>query len=278
MTPEMTRAAVIMFLAMSLIPAGDAAGKLLLAMGIAPGFVAWSRFLLGALMVAPFFGREGLALLLDWRIWLRGSLIACGIWSIQTALQTAPLGDVFAAFFIGPIFSYVLAGLFLGETMGWRRSVLVILGFAGVLVVVRPGGEMAPGLPFAVLAGMFYGGFLTITRWLSGMGSPGAMAFSHLVIGALLLIPVGAFRIPEITGEITVLILLSAAFSMLGNLLLIYAYRLAPATKLAPLVYFQLFAAVLLGWLIFADLPDLWTWVGIAMILTAGIGAARLRA
>jgi drug/metabolite transporter (DMT)-like permease len=277
MQNSMTRAALIMFVAMSFIPAGDAAGKLLSTSGIAPVFVAWSRFLLGALMVLPLFGREGMALLRDWRIWLRGALITGGIWSIQTALQSAPLGDVFAAFFIGPIFSYVLAGLLLGEKMSWQRSLLVIMGFAGVLLVVRPGGEMAPGLIFAVLAGLFYGAFLTATRWLSGVGSPGAMTLSHLVIGAVLLTPLGYPQMPEITASIAVLTIASAAFSMLGNLMLIYAYRIAPATQLAPLVYFQLFAAVALGWAIFGDLPDAWTWTGIALILSAGVAAARLR-
>jgi drug/metabolite transporter (DMT)-like permease len=64
---------------------------------------------------------------------------------------------------------------------------------------------------------------------------------------------------------------------MLGNLLLLYAYKHAPASRIAPLVYFQLVAAVGLGWLIFAELPDLWTWVGMAVILTAGLASARLR-
>jgi drug/metabolite transporter (DMT)-like permease len=65
--------------------------------------------------------------------------------------------------------------------------------------------------------------------------------------------------------------------SMLGNLLLLYAYQLVPATRIAPLVYFQLVAAVGLGWLIFGDLPDVWTWAGLIVIITAGLASARLR-
>jgi len=63
----------------------------------------------------------------------------------------------------------------------------------------------------------------------------------------------------------------------MGNLLLLYAYQLVPATRIAPLVYFQLVAAVGLGWLIFNDLPDIWTWTGLVVILTAGLASARLR-
>ena len=69
----------------------------------------------------------------------------------------------------------------------------------------------------------------------------------------------------------------SAFCSMMGNLLLLYAYRVAPATKLAPLIYFQLIAAVLLGWMIFGDLPDSFTWAGLALIIGAGLASARLR-
>ena len=79
------------------------------------------------------------------------------------------------------------------------------------------------------------------------------------------------------TTSIAGLTLVSALCSMLGNLLLLYAYRIAPATKLAPLVYFQLIAAVVLGFVIFGDLPDIWTWIGLAVILGAGLTSARLR-
>lgn len=271
------RAALIMFVAMSLIPAGDAAGKLLSAQGVSPIFVAWSRFAVGAVLVAPLFAAQGLRLLGDPRVWLRGALLAGGITAIQTALKAAPLADVFATFFIGPIVSYVLAGLLLGERMTPLRTALVGLGFAGVLLVVRPGFDWTPGLGFALLAGVCYGGFLTASRWLSGVGSPGALTFTQLAIGAILLLPFGATRIPEIDTQVALLTLTSAICSMLGNLILLYAYRIAPATVLAPLVYFQLFAAVLLGWLVFSDWPDALTWAGMALILGAGIMAARTR-
>ncbi|MEP4197953.1 MAG: DMT family transporter [Aliishimia sp.] len=271
------RAALIMFVAMSLIPAGDASGKLLTAQGISPVFVSWSRFVVGVILVAPFFAKAGIVLLGNWRIWLRGALLAGGITALQTALKTAPLADVFAAFFIGPIVSYVLAGVLLGERMTPLRSVLVALGFVGVLMVVRPGLDWNPGLGFALLAGLFYGAFLTASRWLSEMASPGALAFTQLGVGAVLLLPFGATQIPTLSLEIAGLTFTSAACSMLGNLILLYAYRIAPATELAPLVYFQLFAAVLLGWVIFADWPDAITWAGMALILGAGIAAARSR-
>lgn len=274
----MQRAVLIMFVAMSMIPAGDSAGKLLSGTyGVAPVFVAWSRFALGALMVAPFISSSAFALLRDWRIWARALVLSCGITSIQTALQTAEIATVFAAFFVGPIFSYILAVIFLREPVTWLRSALIVLGFAGVLLVVRPGMGGEPGVFWAVVAGLCYGAFLTMSRWLSNVGTPIALTFTQLLLSAFFLLPLGLAYMPEMTLPIAGLTATSALGSMLGNLLLLYAYRLAPATKLAPLVYFQLIAAVILGWAIFNDLPDAYTWAGLFVIISAGLASARLR-
>ncbi len=274
----MQRAVLIMFVAMSLIPAGDAAGKLMTStMGVAPVFVAWSRFALGGLLVLPFLPPHTMQLLCNWRIWVRAALLTGGITSIQTALVSTDIATVFAAFFIGPIFSYVLAILFLKEPVTPMRSLLVLLGFAGVLLVVRPGVDADLGVLWAVLAGLFYGGFLTMSRWLGGIASPVALTFTQLLIAAILTLPLGVLHLPAPTTSITALTLISAACSMLGNLLLLYAYRLASATKLAPLVYFQLIAATALGWIIFGNLPDNYTWAGLILIIGAGLASARLR-
>ncbi|MFG6559840.1 DMT family transporter [Sulfitobacter sp. 1A15299] len=277
----MQRAIPIMFIAMSLIPAGDSAGKILTSgMGVAPVFVAWSRFAIGALMVLPFLPRGTWGLMRDWRLWLRAGTLALGITCIQTALRTEAIANVFAAFFIGPMISYLLAAMFLRERISLLRSALILMGFCGVLLVVRPGlggGTGGPGLLFAVAAGLFYGVFLTMSRWLSDLAPPLALTFTQLAMSAVMLLPLGLMNLPAATLPVAGLATASALFSMLGNLLLLYAYRRAPATRLAPLVYFQLIAAVLLGLFLFSTLPDALTWAGLAVIITAGITSARLR-
>lgn len=273
----MQRAVLIMFVAMSLIPAGDSAGKILSGqLGVAPLFVAWSRFVLGAVLVLPFIPAGTMNLLRDWRIWFRAAILACGISSIQTAVQTTDIATVFAAFFVGPMFSYVLATVFLKEPITWLRSLLILVGFGGVLLVVRP-GSAEPGVLWALAAGLFYGVFLTMSRALAHLGPPLSLTFTQLLIAGLLLAPFGITHLPAPTLPIAGLTLASALCSMLGNLLLLYAYRIAPATKLAPLVYFQLIAAVALGWAIFSDLPDIYTWAGLVLIITAGLTSTRLR-
>lgn len=274
----MQRAVLIMFLAMSLIPAGDSAGKLLTGTyGVAPIFVAWSRFFVGALFVLPFVPRTAWTLLRNWRIWLRAATLAGGITCVQTALQVEDIATVFATFFVGPLLSYVLAVIFLREPVTPLRSALVVLGFVGVLIVVRPGMGASTGVLWALAGGSFYGAFLTMSRWLGPLGTPLAMTFIQLFIATLLLMPFGLVHFPQLSIATAGLTATSALCSMLGNLLLLFAYKHAPATRIAPLVYFQLVAAVGLGWLIFGDLPDVWTWTGLVVILGAGLASTRLR-
>jgi drug/metabolite transporter (DMT)-like permease len=274
----MQRAILIMFLAMSLIPAGDSAGKILTSqMGVAPVFVAWSRFAIGLIILIPFIPDQTRQLFGNWRIWVRAAMICGGITCIQTALQTEDVANVFAAFFIGPLLSYVLAAVFLREPITLLRSALIAIGFAGVLLVVRPGVDLSVGLLWALAAGTFYGIFLTMSRWLSDLATPLQLSVTQLVISTGLLLPFGLMHLPEFSAPIAALTVTSAACSMLGNLLMLYAYRIAPATKIAPMIYFQLLSAVALGWMLFGALPDAMTWIGLAIILSAGIASTRLR-
>ncbi|MEY3003333.1 MAG: hypothetical protein RLZZ491_509 [Pseudomonadota bacterium] len=278
MQRDVLRALPLMLVAMSLIPAGDTAGKLLGMAGVAPVFTAWSRFALGAAMILPFvlhLARP--ALFADWRIWLRGGLLAGGILSILTALRTEPIANVFGAFFVGPILAYGLSAWLLNEGFSRSRMVLLAIGFLGVLLVVRPGFGMTPGLGFAVLAGVFYGAFLTASRWLSDIAPPGVLLLSQLVVGALVLAPFGLAALPVFEPRILALTMGSALGSMLGNLCLILALRRAPASGLAPFVYTQLIAATVLGWAVFGTLPDALTLTGLAVLLVSGLATLALR-
>ena len=276
----MLRAAAILIIGMSLVPLGDSAGKLLVDRhGAAPVFVAWSRFALGALLLLPFLESRHFrrAWFTDWRLGLRAAFIVGGIVSILTALRTEPLPNVFGAFFIGPLASYVLSVLLLGERVGPARTVLLLLGFGGVLLIVRPGFGMTPGLGLAVLAGLFYAGYLVSSRWLSGVAPPRSLMLTQLLFGSLVLLPFGAAALPPLSLPVAGLTLASAAASVAANLLLVAAYRTAPATRLAPFVYFQLVAATGWGWLIFGDLPDPLTWTGLALLAGSGFASLLLR-
>lgn len=284
-------AVILMLIGMSLIPTGDSAAKLLTDhAGVSSLLAAWSRFALGLVLLSLLLWRlPPLHLLQDWRVWLRGGLIAGGIASILTALRTEQLADVYGAFFVGPLVSYALSVWLLGERFELRRAGLAGLGFVGVLLVVRPGfglgiapgsgSAMGPGigLGFAVLAGVLYGAFLTASRWLAPIAGPRDLLLSQLCVGTLLLLPFSVTNIPPMTAEIAGLTTLSALASGLGNLCLALAYRRAEASMLAPLVYTQLIAAAGLGWLVFGAVPEVMTGIGLGVLLLSGLGAALLR-
>ncbi len=268
-----------MLIAMALVPTGDTAGKLLTdSQGAAPVFVAWSRFAIGALMVAPFVARHvDPRLFLNWRIWLRGLILVGGITSILTALSTEPIANVFGAFFVGPIVSWLLSVWLLREPFSVLRFGLICLGFVGVVLVVKPGFGMTPGIGFAVLAGLFYGIYLVMSRWMADVARPRALLFTQLTVGALVLAVPGWAAMPEITTPIAGLTLISAGCSMLGNLLLIIAYARTAATRLAPLVYTQLIWAAAFGALIFDTVPDELAFIGLALLVCSGLASLVIR-
>ena len=266
-------------LATTAIVCGDTAGKLLTGAGVQPLFVAWSRFALAALLLFWMLGLgpAGLGRLLDWRLILRAALIVGAIASILTALRTEPIANVFGAFFIGPIVAYVLSALLLGERVSWARTVMLALGFAGVLLVVRPGGEMGTGMIFAVLAGTLYGSYLAATRWLTAFYPPPFLLGSQLLIGAVLLLPAGLASIPASADlRVWVLVIVSSLASAFGNYLLVVVNRTTPATVSAPLIYFQLIAATVIGFFVFGDWPEPLTLLGLAVIFASGVGGLAL--
>lgn len=272
----------LMLLAVSLIPLSDAFGKILLSdYGASQTFVAWSRFGLGTLMLLPFLKARHLdfRIFLKWQVWFRSLLQLCAILCIFTAFKTEPLANVFGAFFVGPIISYVLSIFLLKEETTWPRALLLALGFCGVLLVVRPGFGMSIGMVFGVLSGIFYGMFLTANRWLSDVALPRSLLLSQLVIATLILTPITLVQNdwPEFTAPVLWFTLFSGLASLLGNLLLIVSYKLAPATRLAPLVYFQLIAATTLSYVVFDVVPDALTIAGLTLLVTSGFATLALR-
>jgi drug/metabolite transporter (DMT)-like permease len=210
---------------------------------------------------------------LDWRLYLRAILIVGGIVSILTALKTEPMANVFGGFFVGPVVSYFLSALLLREQITPLRTLLLLVSFAGVLLVVRPGFGMTAGMGFAILAGCFHGGYLVATRWLAGDFRPRFLLFSQLLIGAILLAPFAMSERPEITVPLFSLITLSALGSAGGNLLLVIVNRTTPAGVVAPLIYSQLLAAMVIGWAVFGQWPDAFSLTGLVIIMVAGVSS-----
>lgn len=273
---EILRIASIIFVAVTFVVIGDTAGKLLTSSGVDPFFVAWTRFSLAAILLWPLsrFSLSELLTLKDWRVLVRAVFITCGIVFILTALKTEPIADVFGAFFIGPVVSYILAVLFLGEKPSFIRTCYLILGFLGVLLVVKPNFNISAGMVFALAAGTCYGSYLVMTRTVAGFYRPRLLLMSQLMIGAFILTPLGlTVELPTLNTYLIVLVAISALGSAVGNYLLVVASKSAEASLIAPLVYSQLISATVIGVLVFGDWPDVYSTLGLILIAISGAGS-----
>lgn len=274
----------IVFGSLSLIVAGDTAGKILATHGVSPFFIAWSRFALAALLLLPILRLKSADFgnLLNWRILLRAFLIVAAISSILTALKTEPIANVFGAFFIGPIIAYFLAVFFLKEPLLPSRLIATFIGFIGVLLVVKPGFGFSTGLYFALQAGSFYGGYLVATRWLAPDYPAPHLLFSQLAFGGTILAPL-ALNIPPtipdivLESQMIVWIFVSALGSACGNFFLVVVSRHIAATLMAPMVYTQLIAATIAGYIAFDTIPDTISLIGLGLIMASGFSSLLFR-
>jgi len=259
---------------------GDTLGKVLTMGGTEPFIVAWSRFIIATILIIPLASLKlkELKYLFDWRVVLRGLFITAAIFCMITALETESIANVFGAFFIGPVVSYLLAIVFLKERPSKSQTMFLALGFVGVMVVVKPGYGLTTGISIGLLAGVFYGAYLASTRMIAGEFRPKLLLMSQLLTGSVVLSPIGfiqGIEMPELNLNLNLFLLLSgsAVFSAAGNYLLVVANRKAEASLIAPLVYSQLIFATMFGGMIFGEWPDFLSLVGLTLIALSGFGS-----
>ena len=270
-----------MAVAMSLIPVGDAIAKHLSSVTQhSSAYLAWTRFVVGgcfALPIAWMSYKPG-TLAPDFfkKQVVRGFFISGTLVLIIRAVSLSPIADVFGVFFIGPAFSVVLSVLWLKESATALEWLSVVLGFIGVLMVVQPGGEMSPGLPWAFGAGLFYGSFLASTRWAAGSGPPLMQLAAQIMVGFVLLLPLVIRDLPLIEASSLPVVVLMGMTSTLANLLSIIALNRARPAFLAPIVYLQVVVATLIGLYFFQDSLNTLAAAGIALIVFTGLLKIRL--
>jgi drug/metabolite transporter (DMT)-like permease len=266
----------MVFMAMFLIVVGDTAGKLLTSQGVSPFFVAWSRFFIAALVLSPLFiiKLEKTAFKFDKIVLLRAFLIVCGICCLLLAVQTETIANIFGAFFISPIVAYFLSTLILKEKISIYRTLCILVGFAGVFLVVKPGFGFSFGLLYALMAGFFHGSYLVATRKLANIYPPTYLLLTQFVFGAIALMPLGVSFLPShFNISIVFLIFLSAFASAGGNYILVLLSKNTPSSLIAPFIYTQLISATGIGYVVFGDFPDKIALIGLIIILFSGFAS-----
>lgn len=273
--PDNPRGLALMGLAFFVFAASDAQAKLLTGM-FPPMQVVWTRqlgLLAGVLVLLALkgpailrTGRPGMQV-------LRGTLAVISASAFIFALRYVPLADAVAVSFVAPFMVTILGALVLGEKVGPRRWSAVAIGFAGTLIVIRPGlGVIHPAVMLVVGAATAFALRQILSRVLAGTDRTATtVAYTALVSVVLLSLPLPFFwRTPATATELALLIGM-AACGALGELLVIRALEIAEAIVLAPVHYSLILWGTFYGWLVFGQLPDRWTWTGAAIIVATGL-------
>lgn len=205
--------------------------------------------------------------------WTRSILLLASTALNFVALRYLQLAETVSILFAAPLLVALLSGPILGEWPGPRRLAAIGVGFLGVLVVVRPGfGGMHPAALLCVLGCFCYTFYSLLTRILAAHDSTETTLIYSSAAGTIALLPLlpWIWETPQ-TLMPWLLMLAVGLFGGLGHWLLIIAHRLAPATVLAPFTYSQIIWMLGLGWLVFGQLPDVWTFVGAAIVVSSGL-------
>jgi len=188
------------------------------------------------------------------------------------ALKFLSLTDVTALFQTYPLFGSLLAVLILKETFGWRRLTALIIGFIGMLVMIRPGtGIFSGGAFYVVVAAALYGLYMTLTRMVGSVDRPETSLFWQGLISAVpLSLGLPLFWVPITFSDMSLLLIL-CLLSVTSHFLMIKALSLAPVTLVQPFTYLQLVWAAIVGYLFFSESPDGFTLLGAAIVIASNL-------
>lgn len=269
------RAVVYMLLAAATLPGINACAKYLDGFSVIQ--ITWARYAGHfAFMVVVFAPTNGLAILRSSRpaLQLLRSALHCGSAVLTiTALGMVALPTVTAISFLGPLIVTVLAPLLLGERLSVDRVVAVAVGFAAALIIVRPGfGDQNLALVLLLGNAVCSANVQILSRRLAGHDRALTSNTYMVLIGFVLMsLPLPfVWRTPTEGLDILVFCLIGL-FGGIGHYFLVSAFEQAPASFVSPFNYAQIVAATILSYLIFGQLPDLWTWVGAALIIASGL-------
>ena len=242
--------------------------------------IAWIRFLVFALMMLPAMvpGSPLYAMQTQPRGFqvMRGvALLGSSLFFIS-GLRFLPIAEASATSFVSPLFVTALSIVFLGESVGLRRWLATAVGLIGVLIILRPGSNaFHPAAFFSIVSALAWACTLIMTRMMSGPERAiTTMAYSSITGLAILSVLVPFVWVTPSWHDIFFGIVIRIA-STAGQWIVVLAFRYANASVLAPFSYTQLLWVSFLGFLIFGEVPDVWTVTGAAFIVASGLYTAH---
>jgi drug/metabolite transporter (DMT)-like permease len=255
----------------------DGTAKWLVSGALPVVVVVWMRFLVHAVIATVvLLPVRGLAVFrtqhLRWHIaraLMFVAMTAMNFW----ALQYLQLTVTASIFFATPLLIALASAAILGEKLDWGRLVAIIAGFAGVLVIVRPGSaQFHPAMLLSLINALMYAAFLMMTRRLAAYDSPETIQYLPAIGAAILLAPFGIAGWETPNGWLEwILVCLLGVFGGVGHYLLALAHRYAPSSVIAPFLYQQVIYMALFGFIVFGDVPSASIWIGAGIVVACGL-------
>ena len=269
----------------TLAPLLDVSSKLAAQAGIPVGWITAARFIVQGLMMTPVVLVMGLSLRLTPRalglVFLRAFLLVFSTFSFVSGLTVMPIADALAVAFLEPFILLILGHWIFGDEVGPRRIAACAVGFGGSLLIIQPSLTVFGLMALWPLGTAFgFALYMLVTRGMSSFMHPVAMQFHTSWTGVVICLPVLALLwngpVPALAfvkpEGISWLWLIGVGFwACISHMCMTMAVKFAPLATLGPLHYFEIVIAVILGYLVFGDLPNELTFAGIAIIIASGL-------
>ena len=202
----------------------------------------------------------------------RALFILSSSFCFVTAIKFIPLADAAAVASSVPLILIVLLAIILRERIPLTRWLAVLLGLVGILTIIRPGFEgYNPASLYALGAALLASGFMFINRIIRGSVSPFVTMSYQLLVASLVLTPAMPFVWVKPVPVELLLVIVGSLGNIFGHILIIRAFNFAEASLLAPFIYSSIITHIVIGYFLFGDLPDAWSWLGIAILVGVGV-------
>lgn len=261
------------------LPIADALGKQLGLEGVHALQLSWGRWVANALIMIPIvlfvYGRRALR---PQSMGLQSARALCLVGATGfffTAILQLPLATVTATLFVAPLLVTALSGIVLGERVGPRRWTAVAIGFAGMLLIVKPGfAAFEVGSLFALGAATCFACYLLLTRKIAGRNPPLVTSMWMGIVGMVVMSAVVVPVYEPFTIRQWCFVGVMGVILTFGHCLIIWAADRLEASAMAPMPYLEMITSTLVGLLVFDEFPVATTWAGCGLIVAGGLFVA----
>ena len=271
----MNQGAFLIVLAMSLTPAVDGLAKVM-SQDYSAFFVAFARYLSAGVLAYCLARATGRRVYIprEDRVGqvLRTAILAAAMTSLIAALSLVPLANAVGGFLIAPIVATLICVLFFGEKLTTARAIGSALSLVGAAMIAKPAAALEPGSLLALLGGALLGCYFAATRGMKDNSEVlSALAVQCLLASALLAPFAFAGGIPSYSPILIPGIIGLGALSAIAHFLTVAAFRKADASVLSPFMYFNLIAALVVGYVLFSEVPSQASMLGLLAIGGGGL-------